>query len=177
MPPKVWLAPRPTTKLPEEPPSRLNQPTVQSKPLQEQPPSRLPVYPTLPAVRIPFKDLPTNLWEFPIHDLQWCRTYWVPTVEALLCQEPTNEAVTLLVNHYYASRGAALCKYHWQRDQGMYYNNINDVVPVVATIMGRWDRNKVRQDVVELMADIKDHRWRELCASVGLDPYPPPDVD
>jgi hypothetical protein len=59
----------------------------------------------------------------------------------------------------------------------MNYNSLSDVVPMVATIMGRWDRNKVRTDIVELMEDIKDYRWRELCASVGLDPYPPPDVD
>jgi len=164
-------------KLPEEPPSRLSPPTVQSKPVQEAPPLRQPVYPTLPPVRIPYKDLPTNFGEFPLHDLQWCRTYWVPTVQALLCQEPTNEVITLLVNHYYASRGAALCNYHWQQDNGYRYNNINDVVPVVATILGRWDRNKVRKDVVELMDHIKNRRWHELCASVGLDPYPAPDVD
>ena len=54
----------------------------------------------------------------------------------------------------------------------MYYNSLNDVVPTVAAIMGRWDRNKVRTDIVELMHDIKDYRWRELCASVGLDPCP-----
>jgi len=54
----------------------------------------------------------------------------------------------------------------------MYYNSLNDVVPTVAAIMGRWDRNKVRTDVVELMRDIKDYTWRELCASVGLDPCP-----
>jgi hypothetical protein len=54
----------------------------------------------------------------------------------------------------------------------MYYNSANDVVPVVAAIMGRWDRNEVRTDMVELMHDIKDYRWRELCASVGLDPCP-----
>jgi len=113
-----------------------------------------------------------NFWEFPIHDLQWCRTYWVPTVEALLCQEPTDEVVTALVNHYFASRGAVLCKHYWQLDHGMYFNSLNDVVPTVAAIMGRWNRQKIRTEIVELMYEINDCRWRELCATAGLDPYP-----
>ena len=112
-----------------------------------------------------------NFWQWPIHDLQWVRTYWVPTVEALLCQEATDNVVTELLNHYLASRGAALCKYYWQEDHRRQFNSLDDVVPSVATIMGRWDRNAIKAQIVDAMREIKDHRWRVLCESMGLEPY------
>jgi len=80
--------------------------------------------------------------------------------------------VTELLNHYLASRDAALCKYNWQEDLGRHCNPWNDVVPSVATVMGRWDRNAIKTQIVDAMREVRDYRWKVLCASIGLDPYP-----
>jgi hypothetical protein len=95
----------------------------------------------------------------------------VPTIEALFCQEPTDNLVTEFLNHYLASMGAALCKYYWQEDLGRHFNSLDDVVPSVATIMGRWDRNAIRAQIVDAMREVRDYRWRVLCESMGLEPY------
>jgi len=63
------------------------------------PPSRPIVCPKLPTVHIPYRDFPMNFWQWPIQDPQWVRTYWVPIIEALFCQEPTENVVTELLNN------------------------------------------------------------------------------
>jgi hypothetical protein len=38
--------------------------------------------------------------------------------------------------------------------------------------MGRWDRNAIKAQIVDAMREVRDYRWKVLCASIGLDPYP-----
>jgi hypothetical protein len=179
MPPKI--RPEEPVWYPQgmQPPSRPHTETEESTSTQfmeppeepEEPPSRLIPGLQLEEVPIPYRDLPMNFWEWPIHDQHWTRGYWVPTVNAWLCQGINEEPITVLTNHYFACRGAALMTYYWQQDHGRQFRSLNDVASVVATVMGRWDRNRIRSQMRAAMIQMRFRRFHNLYESMDFTPY------